>query len=72
MFSVYVRKCLSRKAVHIWIEKIGKCFVHEEEVETEALKWLRHQSKDFYAAGFDVLIKQWENCVNVGGEYVEQ
>jgi hypothetical protein len=35
-------------------------------------KWLRQQSKDFYAEGFDVLIKQWNKCINVGGGYVEK
>jgi hypothetical protein len=29
-------------------------------------------SKDFYAAGFDALIKGWDNCINVGGGYVEK
>jgi hypothetical protein len=31
-------------------------------------KWLRQQSKDFHAAGFDALVKQWEKC----GGYVEK
>jgi cation transport regulator ChaB len=35
-------------------------------------KWLRQQSKDFYAAVFDALIKQWDKCISVGGEYVEK
>jgi hypothetical protein len=26
-------------------------------------KWLRQQSKDFYAAGFDALVKRWEGQV---------
>jgi hypothetical protein len=30
----------------------------EEEVETEVWKWLRQQSKDFYAAGFSALVKR--------------
>jgi hypothetical protein len=29
-------------------------------------------SKDFYAAGFDALVKQWAKCINVGEEYVEK
>jgi hypothetical protein len=41
-------------------------------VETEARKWLRQQSKYFYAAGFDTLIKRWDKCINVGGRYVEK
>jgi hypothetical protein len=35
----------------------GKRFSDDEEVETEVRKWLRQQSKDFHAAGFDALVK---------------
>jgi hypothetical protein len=28
--------------------------------------------KDFYAVGFDPLVKQWDKYINVGGEYVEK
>jgi hypothetical protein len=35
-------------------------------------KWLKQQSKDFYAAGFDALVKRWGKCINVGGGYVEK
>jgi hypothetical protein len=35
----------------------GKRFSADEEVETEVRKWLRQESKDFYAAGFDALVK---------------
>jgi hypothetical protein len=35
-------------------------------------KWLRQQSKDFYAAGFDTLVKRWDRCINVDGGYVEK
>jgi hypothetical protein len=28
-------------------------------------KWLRQQSKDFYAAGFDALIKRMDKCFSV-------
>jgi hypothetical protein len=34
-------------------------------------KWLKQQSKDFYAEGFNALVKRRENCINVGGRYVE-
>jgi hypothetical protein len=44
----------------------------DEEVETEVRKWLRQQSKDFYAAGFDALAKRWDKCINVGGRFVEK
>jgi hypothetical protein len=33
---------------------------------------LRQQSEDFYAAGFDALVNQWDKCISVGGGYVEK
>jgi hypothetical protein len=33
-------------------------------------KWLRQQSKDFYAAGFDAPVERWDKCINVDGRYV--
>jgi hypothetical protein len=49
----------------------GKRFTDDEEVGTEVWKWLRQQSKDFYDAGFDALVKRWGKCINVGEGYVE-
>jgi hypothetical protein len=44
-----------------------------DEVETEVRKWLRKQSKDFCAAGFDTLVKRWgKYIISVGGGYVEK
>jgi hypothetical protein len=48
-FPVYGGKRLSRKTVLSWVEKCGKHFADDEEVETEVRKWLRQQSNDFYA-----------------------
>jgi hypothetical protein len=39
---------------------------------TKLGKWLRQQSKHFYASGFDALVKRWDKCINVGGGYVEK
>jgi hypothetical protein len=50
----------------------GKRFANDEEVETEMRQWLRQQSEDFYAAGFDALVKRWDKCIDVGGGYVEK
>jgi hypothetical protein len=36
----------------------GKRFADDEHIDTEVRKWLRQQSKDFYAAGLDALIKR--------------
>jgi lipopolysaccharide/colanic/teichoic acid biosynthesis glycosyltransferase len=35
MFPIYGRKCLSRQAVHNWVEKRGKHLVDVTDVETE-------------------------------------
>jgi hypothetical protein len=70
MFPVYGGKCLSLRRVDTWVEKHGKYFADDEEVETEVRNWLRQQSKDFYTAGLDALVKRWDKCINVGGGYV--
>jgi hypothetical protein len=70
MFPVYGGKYLSHKEVHNCVKKRGKYFADDEEVETKVRKWLRQQSKDFYAAGFDALAKRWDKYINVGGGYV--
>jgi hypothetical protein len=35
----------------------SKCFADDEEFEMKVRKWLRQQSKDFYAVSFDALVK---------------
>jgi hypothetical protein len=46
---VYGGKCLSHKAVRNWVEKNGKYFADDEDVEMEVRKWQRQQSKDLRA-----------------------
>jgi hypothetical protein len=50
----------------------GKHFADDEEVEMEVWKWLRQQSEDFCAVGFDALVKRWNKYINVCGGYVEK
>jgi transposase-like protein len=38
MSPVYGGKCLLRKAVYNWVQKCGKHFTDDEEVETEVCK----------------------------------
>jgi hypothetical protein len=28
--------------------------------------------KDFYDFGFDAMVKRWDTCINVDGEYIEK
>jgi hypothetical protein len=51
---------------------VANLFADDEGVETEVRKWLRQESKDFYAAGFDALVKRWDKCIRVGGGYIEK
>jgi hypothetical protein len=67
-FLLIVGSVCSVKFFHI----CGKRFVDGEEIQTEVWKWLRQQSKDFYIAGFDTLVKQWDKFINVGGGYVKK
>jgi hypothetical protein len=47
-------------------------FPNDEAVEREVTAWFRQQPKEFYAAGFQRLVKRWDKCLNVQGDYVEK
>jgi hypothetical protein len=49
--------CLSCKEVHNWFEKFSQGHSKVTDDEREVQNWLRQQSKDFSAAGFDALVK---------------
>jgi hypothetical protein len=72
MFPVYCGKCLSRKEIHSWVEKCGKCFADDKEFEKRRYEMAETTVEDFYAADFDVLVKRWDKCIDVGGGYVEK
>jgi hypothetical protein len=57
-FPVCGGKCLSRKAVHKWVEKFSQARSKVADDARQGARWLRQQSKDFYAAGFDDLLKR--------------
>jgi hypothetical protein len=68
IFLVHGGKCLSRKAVQNWVEK----FSQGRSKVAKVRKWVRQQSNDFCAAGFDALVKRRDKCIGVGGGYVEK
>jgi hypothetical protein len=72
MFPVYGRKHLSRKAVHNFVEKYSHDVRKWQMMPDQVRKWLRQQSKLFYDAGLDALVKRWDKCINVGEEYAEK
>jgi histone-lysine N-methyltransferase SETMAR len=49
----------------------GERFPDNDAVERAVRAWLRQQPKEFYAAGFQGLMKRKEKCLNLCGDYVE-
>jgi hypothetical protein len=45
----------------------GKRFADDENAEMKAQQWLRQQSDDFCAMGFDALVKRQGKCINARG-----
>jgi hypothetical protein len=77
----FLRKRLSDKdimkkyflfTVHNRVKKPSQGCPNVADDEMKLRKWLRQQSKDFCAAGFDALLKRWNKCTIVGGGYVEK
>jgi hypothetical protein len=76
MLPMYGEHCLLRQAIHNWVQKFseGRTSIEDEyragrpvEIATP-----EQQPKEFYAAGFQGLVKRWDKCLNVSGDYVEK
>ena len=76
MLPMYGEHCLSRQAVHNWVQKFseGRTSIEDEHpvVERAVRAWFRQQPKEFFAAGFQGLVKWWDKCLNLYGYYVEK
>jgi histone-lysine N-methyltransferase SETMAR len=46
----------------------GRRFTTNEDAEAA----VRTQDTDFYQQGFFKLVKRWERCIDVGGDYIEK
>jgi hypothetical protein len=46
----------------------GRRFTTNEDVEAD----VRTQDTDFYQQRFFKVVKRWDKCINVGGDYVEK
>jgi hypothetical protein len=53
---------------HLSVEQ----FPDDEAVEREVTAWFQQQPKEFYAAGFQGLVKRWDKFLPVQGDYVEK
>jgi hypothetical protein len=45
-------------------------FPDDDAVEREVCAWFRQQLQEFYAAGFQGLVKRWDKYLNLFGDYV--
>ena len=72
-----------RNAAHVWWtltvtssipltqHLLGECFPDDEAVERAVCAWFLQQPQEFYATGFQGLVKQWDKCLNLYGDYIE-
>jgi hypothetical protein len=57
MLPVYDEECLSRKGFQNWVETFPHGRSKVADNETGMRKWLKQQSTNFYAVGWDTLLK---------------
>jgi hypothetical protein len=50
----------------------GERFPDDDAVERAVRAWFRQQPKEFYSAGLQGLVKRWDKCLNLCGDYVEK
>jgi len=76
MLPMYGEHCLSRQAVHNWVQKFSEGWTSIKDEHRVGrpveIAWFQQQPKEFYAAGFQGLVKRWDKCLNLFGDYVEK
>jgi len=50
----------------------GKSFRSDEEVQHALHEWLHSQPKDYFSRGIHALLKRWNTCMVLNGDYVEK
>jgi hypothetical protein len=72
MFPVYGEKCLSRKALHSWVEKFSQGRSKVADDARPGAEVAETTVERLLCCGFDALVKRWDKCISVGGGYVEK
>ena len=44
----------------------------DDALERAVCAWFRQQPQEFYAAGFQGLVKWWDKCLNLCEDYIEK
>ena len=71
MLPMYDEHCLSRHSP-LKQHLSGECLPEDDAVERAVCAWFRQQPQQFYVAGFQGLVKRWDKCLNLYGDYVEK
>jgi len=50
----------------------GQYFSNDDEMKQAVRLWFRRTKKSFYAAGIQALVKRWNKCISVAGDYIEK
>ena len=53
-------------------EFLSQYFSTDDKVKQAVLGWFSCTDESFYAKAFQALVKCWDKCINVAGEYVEK
>ena len=72
MLPMYGEHCPSHQVVHNWVQKFSKGRTSIEDEHRVGRITFRHKPKEFFAAGFQGLVKWWDKCLNLYGDYVEK
>jgi hypothetical protein len=72
MLPMYGEHCLPRQAVHNWLLKFSKGRTSIADEHRVGRITFRQQSNEFFAAGFQGLVKRWDKCLNLYEDYVEK
>jgi hypothetical protein len=64
--------CSHGQAYNMMHERLGERFPDDDMVEGTVCAWFRHQPQAFYAAGYQRLVKRWDKCLNLYGDYFEK
>jgi hypothetical protein len=76
MLPMYGEHCLSRQAVHNWVQKFSerRTSIEDEHsaVERAVRAWFQQQPKEFFFVFFQGLVKRWDKCLNLYGDDVDK
>jgi len=71
--AAYVRWTLPVTSSSPLIQHLsGERFPDDDAVERAVCAWFRQQPQEFYVAGFQGLVKRWDKCLNLFGDYFEK